>query len=285
MDSGIIATADSLGIATASTGARGATSFGTGSTTSEGPRSPNLARRNLSDGARRTNPSQARSILVVDAQPLFREGVRAWLEKHPHLRCCGEADNPLLARKLIREHRPDLVLLSLSVETGEPTLLVKRLRRDFPQVCLLVMIQREEKAAGESALRAGAHGLIMKEQNTDDLLLAIDTVLRGDVYLNQELTAVMLKKAYFGSRKDDLATRLSSRELQIFGLLGLGHGTREIASKLSLSRRTVNVHRENIKHKLGLKGASGLVFAAITWVQSRPTALTPKSARELAAVG
>ncbi len=208
-------------------------------------------------------------ILVADDHPFFREGVRAWVDRQPQLRYCGEINSKSGLREAIRSAQPDLVLLNLALERQDPAGAVRRLRREFPQVRLLVLIDKDQVLAGESALRAGAHGLITKDQDPQDFLLALTTVQQGDIYLNKSLTALMLKKAYFGERTDDVTGRLSGRELQIFGLLGQGYGTREIASKLGLSRRTVNVHRENIKHKLGVKAASNLVYSAITWVQTR----------------
>jgi DNA-binding NarL/FixJ family response regulator len=268
MDSGILIATNTVetvaGISekkTASVGSIGPSGISSSPLGSPGPA--------LAESGSRIKSVRLQSVMVVDDQPLFREGVRVWLEKQPHLKFCGEADTAQTARKTIRELRPDLVLLSVSVEPEAPAGLVKKLRREFPKLSVLVLIQKDQVLAGEGALRAGAHGLIMKEQNPQDLLVAISTVLRGEVYLNRELTALMLKKAYFGDGKDDLTAKLSNRELQVFGLLGLGHGTREIAAKLSLSRRTVNVHRENIKRKLNLKAASSLVYAAITWVQRR----------------
>ena len=208
-------------------------------------------------------------ILVADDHPFFRQGVRAWVEVQPQLKYCGEIDSKAGLREAIRSSQPDLVLLNLALERQDPAGAVRRLRREFPQVRLLALIDKDQVLAGEGALRAGAHGLITKDQEPEDFLQALQTVQQGDIYLNKSLTALMLKKAYFGERTDDVTGRLSSRELQIFGLLGQGYGTREIASKLGLSRRTVNVHRENIKHKLGVKAASNLVYSAITWVQTR----------------
>jgi DNA-binding NarL/FixJ family response regulator len=228
-----------------------------------GPRSP--------DSSGRGHNARA-GVLVVDEHPLFREGLRACLEGQAHLKFCGEAESLENARQAIRTLHPEVLLLGLSLEGGEPSATIKRLRRDFPALHILALIRKDEMLAGEGALRAGAHGLITKDQSAEDFLQAIGMVLRGEIYLNKTLTALMLKKAYFGDKTDDLTGKLSNRELQVFGLLGLGHGTREIASKLSLSRRTVNVHRENIKHKLGLKAASSLVYAAITWMNNRPSA-------------
>ncbi len=218
-------------------------------------------------------------IMVADDEPFFRDGLKAWVERQPQFRFCGETDSKGGLREAVRSCQPDLLLLNLGLEIQDPAGAVRRLRREFPQVRLLALIEKNQVLAGEGALRAGAQGLITKDQGPQDFFQAVSTVQQGDIYLNKSLTALMLKKAYFGNRTDDVTGKLSNRELQIFGLLGQGYGTREIASRLGLSRRTINVHRENIKHKLGVKAASNLVYSAITWVQTRGALVAEQAAR------
>lgn len=216
-------------------------------------------------------------ILIADDHPLFREGVRAWIERQSNLTVCGQADTNSDVLRTVRQDAFQLVVLSLRLH-GEDTLdLIKALHREQPGVILLAVAQSSDALLGEAALKAGARGLIMKDQDANDFLVAINTVLQGDIYLNSKLTSMILKKAYFGSREDEVSKKLSHRELQVFTLLGLGSSTREIAVKLNLSRRTVNVHRENIKRKLGIKAAPNLVYAAITWMQSRSSAVVGTS--------
>jgi DNA-binding NarL/FixJ family response regulator len=214
-------------------------------------------------------PIEVATVLVIDDHPLYREGIISRLSRETSIRCCGEADDLETGRQRVKELRPNIVIIGFSLGGHSAPAQLKALRKEFPSVRLLVVVLQEDLVVGETALKAGAHGLITKTQDGDDLICALETILRGEIYLNPALTAVMLKKAYFGERSDEVTGKLSSRELQVFGLLGLGLGTREIASKLNLSRRTVNVHRENIKHKLGLKAAHSLVYSAITWMQTR----------------
>lgn len=216
-------------------------------------------------------------ILVVDDHPLFREGVRALLAKQSELALCGEADTEQTAGQAIETLKPKLVLLGLRLH-GEDTIeLIARLHQQEPDLKILVFGQSDEMLLGESALRAGAQGLMLKNQAPGDLLSAIQTVLRGEIYLNDKLTSLILKKAYFGAQADEITRKLSHRELQVFTMIGLGYSTRDIATKLKLSRRTVNVHRENIKHKLSLRAAPDLVYAAITWMQNRSSASVAKA--------
>lgn len=209
------------------------------------------------------------SIMVLDDYPIFCEGVRALVERMANYRFCGSAGTLESAWDMIRGENVRLAVLGLGLLGEHTSSFIQRLRRDCPQLLILVLVEKNGLSAGEAALKAGAHGLIMKDQGPRELIEAIGAVLRGEMYMTNSLSSLMLKKAYFGEQKDGVSARLSNREMEIFGLLGMGYGTREIAMKLNLSRRTVNVHRENIKRKLGLKAASGLVYAAIRWVGNR----------------
>ena len=216
---------------------------------------------------RQTNPPGR--ILIVDDHPLFRAGVKALIEKQDHLRLCGEASAGLQADHLVQTQNPDLVLLALRVQGEDSINLIKHWLQQAPDLRVLVVAQGNEMLLSESALRAGARGILLKDQEPEEVLTAIDTVLQGEIWVNSRLTSLILKRAFFGPQTDEVTRKLSNRELQVFTLIGLGRSTREIAAELSLSRRTVNVHRENIKRKLGLKAAPNLVFAAITWTQNR----------------
>ncbi|MBI5385744.1 MAG: response regulator transcription factor [Verrucomicrobia bacterium] len=217
------------------------------------------------------------NILLVDDHPLFRDGVRTRVEKQPDWRVCAEADTEAAALEAVRTAPPSLVILRLRLRNTDTIDLIKELQREKPGLPILVVGEGEEMLLAETALKAGARGFLLRDQAPEDLLAAIDAVLHGEVYLNNRLTSLILKKAYFGDQMDGVTRALSHRELQVFALIGLGYSTRDIATKLSLSRRTVNVHRENIKHKLGLKAAPHLVYAAVKWMQDRSS----KSVEEL----
>lgn len=222
-------------------------------------------------------PGEVCRILIADDHPLFREGVRAWIERQASLTVCGQADTNAEVLRLVKQEPFQLLLLSLRLHGEDSLDLIKTLHRDQPALPVLAVAQSSDALLGEAALKAGARGLIMKDQDANDFVIAINTVLQGDIYLNSKLTSMILKKAYFGSKEDEVSKKLSHRELQVFTLLGLGSSTREIALKLNLSRRTVNVHRENIKRKLGIKAAPNLVYAAITWMQNRSAAVVGTS--------
>jgi DNA-binding NarL/FixJ family response regulator len=214
-----------------------------------------------------------RRILVVDSQPIFRDGVRYCLNAQKDLVCCGEADDVASARKAVAAHAPELVLLDLRLKGEDGFELIKRLRVEHPGVLLLVVSQNDEMVFGDRSLRTGAHGYLMKDQGAGELVNAVRAVLKGEIYLSQRLSGLMLKKLWRGETSGDITSVLSTRELQVFQLLGSGVGTKGIARNLSLSIKTIETHREHIKRKLGLKDASSLIHGATMWAQSNPAPL------------
>ena len=207
-------------------------------------------------------------LLIVDDHPLYREGLRRFIESQPNLTCCGEADSASKATQLIRECRPELVILDLRLHRSDGMELIKNLAPEHPDLRILVLSQGDETVHAELALRAGAHGYIMKEEATDELLNAITSVLRGELYVSKRLSALVLKRFFRGDTSTNLAERLSDRELQVFQFLGSGLTIQQIAEQLHLSVKTVETHRENIKHKLELRDAAAVVQTARDWVQA-----------------
>jgi DNA-binding NarL/FixJ family response regulator len=207
-------------------------------------------------------------IFIVDDHPLYREGLRRFIDSQPNLTCCFEADSYKTALDNLRQCRPDLVVLDLRLRGADGMELMKNLLAELPQLRILVLSQGDETVHAELVLRAGALGYIMKEEATEELLNAINTVLRGELYVSKRLSALVLKRFFRGDTSSNIAEKLSDRELQVFQFLGSGLTAQEIAQQLHLSVKTVETHRENIKHKLELRDAAGVVQAAREWVTS-----------------
>ncbi len=209
-------------------------------------------------------------VMVVDDHPLVREGLQAMISRQPDLICCGEADSAAGTQEAIESCKPDLLLLDLRLRSDDGLELVKALIARFPSLRILVISQFDEALYAERALRAGARGYVMKEQVTDEVLNAIRTILAGELYVSPRIAALALHKMIEtrpAAPRGGLES-LTDRELQVFQLLGAGLSTRHIATKLHLSFKTVETHRENIKHKLGLPDAAELARRAADWVQS-----------------
>jgi DNA-binding NarL/FixJ family response regulator len=215
-------------------------------------------------------PKKAR-ILVVDDHPLFREGVIQLVSRQRDLICCGEADNGADASRAIARFKPDLVVLDLRLGREDGLELIKALIAQFPALQILVLSNCEEGTYAERALRAGARGYLTKEEATEEVLNAIRAILKGEMYVGRKLSILLLGRLLKGPRQGPGAgvESLTDRELQVFQLLGAGLSTGQIAERLVLSVKTIETHRENIKHRLGLTSADQLVRAASAWVEKR----------------
>jgi DNA-binding NarL/FixJ family response regulator len=212
--------------------------------------------------------SSRHAILIVDDHPLYRDGLRRFIEAQGNLTCCGEADSCQSAFESVRRFVPELVILDLRLRREDGTELMRNLLVEKPSLRFLVLSQGDETVHAEQVLRAGAAGYIMKEEATEELLTAINQVLQGELYVSRRLSALVLKRFFRGTARNEITEGLTDRELQVFQFLGGGMGVQEISRHLHLSAKTIETHRENIKHKLKLPDAAAVVQAARDWLDS-----------------
>ena len=174
------------------------------------------------------------------------------------------------AQSALESSAPDLILLDLRLGGGDVLEFIKSSRTRFPRVRILILSQHDEPLYAERTLRAGASGYVIKEEAPGEVLTAIRSVLTGGVYISRKIAALVLQRMVQEGQPDG-ATRLedlTDREFTIFQLIGSGLTSREIAEELGLSVKTVETHRENIKHKRGLCNATELVRDATGWVRN-----------------
>lgn len=214
----------------------------------------------------RRTPDPVR-ILIVDDHPLVRLGFAQLLSDEEDLVVCGEAESAAEGLRLVGELAPDLVVIDLSLKGTSGLELIKQVRSRRPDLPMLVCSMHDESLFAERALRAGAQGYIGKREAPEDLVTAARAVLAGERYLSPRFAA-RLEAAGLGPREDlpEPMAVLSDRELEVFELIGRGHGTREIAERLGLAVKTVETYRENIKEKLLIESAPELARRAVTWV-------------------
>lgn len=145
--------------------------------------------------------------------------------------------------------------------------LLKNIRLTDARLPILVLSMHDESVYAERALRAGANGYIMKQEATEMVLVAIRRILLREVYISDRMASRMLRQMVSKSPSPQAASiaSLSDRELEVFRLIGDGHGTREIAKALHLSIKTVESYQAHIKDKLALPSARALVQRAIEW--------------------
>ena len=213
-------------------------------------------------------------IFVLDEQPLLRQGIRAYLNSQPDMVACGEAGSVSDARREIAECQPQFVMTALRLGTGDSLKLIKELKTQNPGLHVLVYSAFEESVFAERAMRAGASGYVMKQAPSEKLAIAVREIMKGGIYVSRELALRAFRKTFQRPRKDNHTLRsgtcveeLSNREMHIFQLLGSGLGTRQIAASLNLSVKTIESHRENIKHKLRLRSSDEVRKRAAKWVE------------------
>ncbi len=209
-------------------------------------------------------------ILIVDDHPIFREGICAVIERADGLTVKAEAGSAAEAMKLLEAHRFNLVLSDVTLGGKSGLELVRDIKALYPDLPVLMLSMHDETIYAERALRAGALGFVMKQAGTELLIRSIDKVLAGRVAVSQDMAERMLQAAAgrrSGEKKNPVS-QLTDREFEIFQLFGEGLDGQGIANRLNLSVKTVDVHRANIRNKLGLKNAVELSNFAIRWAVS-----------------
>jgi DNA-binding NarL/FixJ family response regulator len=213
-------------------------------------------------------------ILVVDDHPIVRQGLSLLIDREPDLAVCGEAEEATGAMHLLASARPDVLIVDISLNGPDGLDLLKNIRITHPTLPVLILSMHEESIYAERALRAGANGYIMKQEATEKVLVAVRRILSGEIYVSDRVANKMLKHYITGAgtlRNSSIAD-LSDRELEVFRLIGDGHGTRQIAEELHLSIKTVESYQAHIKEKLSLRSARELMQHAIQWNMNEKTA-------------
>ena len=210
-------------------------------------------------------------MLIVDDHPMMRQGLVQLISNEPDLEVCGEAENGRLAMALIDQTKPGLLLLDISLPDKNGLEIIKDVRSLHENLPVLVISMHDEALYAERILRAGGRGYIMKQEGGKKLMDAIRQVLAGKIYVSEKMSSRILESISGRTSETGptLVKTLSDREFEVMELIGLGRGTREIADQLHLSVKTVEVHRANIKRKLGLKTAPELMRYAVQWVESQ----------------
>lgn len=216
-----------------------------------------------------TSKNQKR-ILIVDDHPMMRQGLVQLIGMEPDLAVCGESENAERTLDIIQTLKPDLVLADISLPGKNGLELIKDFQAIQPGLPVLVISMHDESLYAERVLQAGGRGYIMKQEGGEKLMQAIRLVLDGKIYVSEKMSALILE-TFSGHRfgcESSPVKKLTDRELEVLQRIGLGQKTREIADKLHLSVKTVDVHRTNIKRKLGLTSAPELIRFAVRWTES-----------------
>jgi two-component system response regulator NreC len=204
-------------------------------------------------------------ILIADDHTLFREGVRKLLEDQPGIEVVGEASDGREAVRKVHTLRPDVVLMDIAMPSLNGLEATRQIKRDHPEVSVLVLTMYDHEEYFRQVLEAGASGYIIKRAATSDLVAAIFAVYNGEAVLSPSITRLLLED-YFRRESDKSETEpdlLSPREREILQLIAEGNTSREIAEILSLSIKTVQSHRSSLMQKLDLHDRGDLIKYAI----------------------
>lgn len=204
----------------------------------------------------------------MDDHPIMRQGLAQLINHEPDFMVVGEANDAASGLSGILELKPDLVIIDISLPGKNGLELIKDIRSHVKNVALLVHSMHDESLYVERVLRAGAQGYIMKQEGARRVIDAVRKVLTGEIYVSQAMSGKILE--IFSGRRpttQDPVEALSDRQFEIFQMIGQGKGTRVIAEELTVSVKTVDAHRANIKEKLHLKSGNELVSYAVRWVE------------------
>ena len=211
--------------------------------------------------------SKKAAVLLVDDHPIVRQGMSQLLNRESDMMVCGEAESAHQALSMLKTIKPDIAILDVSLEDRSGIELLKDILIRFPTLPVLILSMHHESLYAERALHAGAKGYIMKHEAPDKVLEAIRTILRGEVYVSEKMTAKMLLTLSDrrSSKGESFIERLSDRELEVFRFIGKGFSSSEIAEQLCISIKTIETHRKHIKYKLKLTNKGDFLRFAVEW--------------------
>jgi len=206
------------------------------------------------------------SILIVDDHPLVRAGFAQLIGDTPDLKVCCEAGDMASALQLLNSITPDLAIIDLSLAGGSGLDLIEHIKARNSEILMLVASMHDESLYAERVLAAGARGYINKQEAQEKIIQAIRQVLKGKVYLSENMTERILNNMVSRSDEKQGISSLSNRELQVFEMIGQGIAPGKMAKQLNLSVKTIETHQAHIKKKLGVTSAHQLTHRAIRWV-------------------
>lgn len=213
---------------------------------------------------------QKTRIAIVDDHPIVRQGIKELINNEKDLEVCAEAESADEAMRVFKDAEAEMAIVDISLKDASGVELIKKLKEQHANMSILALSMHDEFLYAERVLRAGARGYIMKHEGAEKLIIAIRKILNNQIYISDKMSEKMMRKFIGGKLEigESPTDCLSNRELEVLELIGKGHGTRQIAEKLSLSIKTVETYRSHIKEKLNIAGATELLQYAIHWISS-----------------
>jgi len=204
------------------------------------------------------------SVLIADDHGVVRQGLQRVLEGEPDITVCAEAGDGEEALEQIEKHRPDLVILDISMPRLSGLETLERVKARHPAIKTMLLSFRAEPPLIESAVSLGADGYLLKNARPDEILAAVREVMRGGCYFSPPVAREIVDQIREPGRRDgEPFSRLSGREREVLRLIAEGLSAKEIAADLQISTKTVEAHRTSLMRKLGVRKATELVRYAV----------------------
>ncbi len=205
-------------------------------------------------------------VLLADDHRMCRDGFAALIAQQGDMNVVAEASNGLEALEMVGHARPDIVIMDVAMPEMNGIEAAERIALEHPGIRLIALSMHADRQYGARMLEAGARGYLLKNSASRELIEAIRAVSAGRTYITQSLMKVVVDacvQGRFEGRHGEDAPGLSAREEQILRLVTEGLSSRDIASRLEISIRTVDAHRQRVMQKLGIESIAGLTKYAI----------------------
>jgi DNA-binding NarL/FixJ family response regulator len=212
-----------------------------------------------------------KNVFIVEDHPVFREGLVQILGAEPSLKVCGEAGDAEAALRDISALEPDLVLVDITLPGKSGLDLIKDLRATDRNIKILVVSMHDEAIYADRVLRAGGDGYVMKQEDPEEIVRAVQDVLAGRIYVSEDvMTAKSKAPAARNAGQSQLRSleQMADRQLEILHLLGKGKTNAEIARQTGLSLRAVTIACAEIQKKLALNNINELIRYAVCCVET-----------------
>lgn len=213
-----------------------------------------------------THPAQPIHVMVVDDHAIVREGVRRVFAGSPEFALVAEAEDGNAALALAEQHKPDVILLDLTMPGISGLEVTARLKERAASTRVLIFTMHDHPEYVLRAVRAGAHGYVLKDASPEHIRDAVRSVHEGDAYFSPavaaQLSAALRGEIAVEQRRSQL-DRLTPREREVLAHIANGGSNKEIAATLGISPRTVETHRESLVRKLRIRTVAGLTRFAL----------------------